>query len=147
MRQSADAVHDTVSRCDVLVIAAAPGGRDDRGVAGRARTRCGIDEKARIRAFILVNRYAAQYALFERLGVPTKSKRSACQYGAEFVSPVASAAVTFDFANAVDKSFPNAYQVRARSSTVFCLAMRRARSCRHRRLPRDGVEFRAEGPR
>ena len=51
--------------------------------------------------------------LFERLGVDEEIKRiGMTKYGAEFVSPWHAQAVTFDFANAVDKTHPYAYQVR-----------------------------------
>jgi flavin-dependent dehydrogenase len=51
--------------------------------------------------------------LFERLGVHEEIRRIGMpKYGAEFVSPWHDKPVTFDFANAWDKSFPSAYQVR-----------------------------------
>ena len=51
--------------------------------------------------------------LFERLGVHEEIRRIGMpKYGAEFVSPWHDKAITVDFANAWDKSFPSAYQVR-----------------------------------
>jgi flavin-dependent dehydrogenase len=51
--------------------------------------------------------------LFEKLGVADEIRRIGMpKYGAEFVSPWHGEPVTFDFADALDKSFPSAYQVR-----------------------------------
>jgi hypothetical protein len=51
--------------------------------------------------------------LFERLGVADEVARiGMSKFGAEFVSPWHSEPVTFEFAHAVDKVFPYAYQVR-----------------------------------
>lgn len=51
--------------------------------------------------------------LFERLGVAAEIERIGMpKFGAEFVSPWHEKPVTLDFAQALDKSFPSAYQVR-----------------------------------
>jgi 2-polyprenyl-6-methoxyphenol hydroxylase-like FAD-dependent oxidoreductase len=51
--------------------------------------------------------------LFERLGVAHEIEQIGMpKYGAEMVSPLHGDPITFDFANAVDKSFPLTYQVR-----------------------------------
>lgn len=51
--------------------------------------------------------------LFDRLGVRNEIERIAMfKYGVEFVSPYHGRNVTYDFANAWDKSLPYAYQVR-----------------------------------
>ena len=51
--------------------------------------------------------------LFERLGVDAQMKRIGMpKFGAEFVSPWHGDPVTYDFADAMDKSLPLAYQVR-----------------------------------
>ena len=51
--------------------------------------------------------------LFERLGIKDEVERIAMRkYGAEFVSPWHRKSVTFEFADAWDKSLPHAYQVR-----------------------------------
>ncbi len=51
--------------------------------------------------------------LFERLGIKEQVERIGLRkYGAEFVSPWHGKPVTYDFADALDKSLPYAYQVR-----------------------------------
>jgi flavin-dependent dehydrogenase len=51
--------------------------------------------------------------LFERLGLGDEIERIAMiKYGAEFISPCHGKSATFDFANALDKGHPYAYQVR-----------------------------------
>jgi flavin-dependent dehydrogenase len=68
------------------------------------------------------------------------------KYGAEFVSPWHAKTVTFDFANAVDKSFPYAYQVRRSEfdDILFRNAVRKGataiEACRA-----TGVEFHDDG--
>ena len=51
--------------------------------------------------------------LFEQLGLKDEVERiGMIKYGAEFISPYHNKSITFDFANAIDKRFPYAYQVR-----------------------------------
>src|SRR5712691_5498228 len=51
--------------------------------------------------------------LFERLGVAEEVKAIGMpKYGAQFISPWHGRAITYNFANAWDNSFPSAYQVR-----------------------------------
>jgi flavin-dependent dehydrogenase len=85
--------------------------------------------------------------LFERLGVAAEIKDIGMpKYGAEFVSPWHADAVTFDFANAVDKAFPYAYQVRRSEfdHILFCNAVRKGAAaiegCRA-----TGVQFNKDG--
>jgi len=86
--------------------------------------------------------------LFERLGVAAEIERIGMpKYGAEFVSPWhKQKSVTFDFAQALDKSFPSAYQVRRSEfdQILFGNAVRRgARALEGCRV--TGVEFNGEG--
>ena len=114
MQESAYAAQQTASRSDVLVIGGDPGGATIAALlAERGRDVVLIEKSRHPRFHIGESLLPLNMPLFERLGVADEiSMIGMPKYGAEFVSPWHSAAVTFDFANAVDKSFPFAYQVR-----------------------------------
>ena len=51
--------------------------------------------------------------LFEQLGLRERVEAiGMVKYGAEFISPYHNRSITFDFAKAIDKRYPFAYQVR-----------------------------------
>lgn len=85
--------------------------------------------------------------LFERLGVHEEIRRIGMpKYGAEFVSPWHDKAITFDFANAWDKSLATAYQVRRSEfdRILFSNAARRgAQTIEGCRI--TGVDFQDDG--
>src|SRR3954465_10398197 len=114
MQDSAHAAPGTTVRTDVLVIGGGPGGATIAALLAENRRNVLLIEKARHPRFhIGESLLPLNMPLFEKLGVADEMKKIGMpKYGAEFVSPWHPAAVTFDFANAVDKSFPNAYQVR-----------------------------------
>ncbi len=85
--------------------------------------------------------------LFERLGVAAEIERIGMpKYGAEFVSPWHEKSVTLDFALALDKSCPSAYQVRRSEfdQILFSNAVRKgARAVEGCRV--TGVQLNADG--
>jgi flavin-dependent dehydrogenase len=101
------------TRCDVLVIGGGPGGSTMAALLAQRGRDVVLLEKARHPRFhIGESLLPLNMPLFEQLGVGEEIKRIGMpKYGAEFVSPWHGQPVTFDFADAVDKSFPSAYQV------------------------------------
>ncbi|HEV7819631.1 MAG TPA: NAD(P)/FAD-dependent oxidoreductase [Burkholderiales bacterium] len=148
MRDSAQAVQQTASRSDVLVIGGGPGGATIAALLAERGREVVLIEKARHPRFhIGESLLPLNMPLFEQLGVADEMKTIGMpKYGAEFVSPWHPAAVTFDFANAVDKSFPYAYQVRRSEfdHILFRNAVRKGavavEGCRA-----TGVEFNTDG--
>jgi len=114
MQNPAYAEQQPAARCDVLVIGGGPGGATIAALLAERGREVVLIEKARHPRFhIGESLLPLNLPLFERLGVAGEIRAIGMpKYGAEFVSPWHSDAVTFDFANAVDKSFPYAYQVR-----------------------------------
>src|SRR6187401_1990119 len=107
-------IMNNFSECDVLVVGAGPAGSTIASLLAQQQRHVVVLEKERHPRFhIGESLLPLNMPLFERLGVADEIRTIGMpKYGAEFVSPWHSAAVTFDFANAVDKSFPYAYQVR-----------------------------------
>ena len=114
MLNPANAELQTAGRCDVLVIGGGPAGSTMAALLAERGRDVVLIEKARHPRFhIGESLLPLNMPLFERLGVDEEIKRIGMpKYGAEFVSPWHAQSATFDFANAVDKSFPCAYQVR-----------------------------------
>jgi 2-polyprenyl-6-methoxyphenol hydroxylase-like FAD-dependent oxidoreductase len=114
MLNPANAVLQTAARSDVLVIGGGPGGATIAALlAERGRDVVLIEKATHPRFHIGESLLPLNMPLFERLGVAEEIQRIGMpKYGAEFVSPWHAQPATFDFANAVDKSFPYAYQVR-----------------------------------
>jgi len=148
MLNPANAELQTAARCDVLVIGGGPGGATIAALLAERGRDVVLIEKARHPRFhIGESLLPLNMPLFERLGVDEEIKRIGMpKYGAEFVSPWHAQSVTFDFANAVDKSFPYAYQVRRSEfdHILFRNAVRKGataiEACRA-----TGVEFHADG--
>ncbi len=114
MLTPADAALRTANQCDVLVIGGGPGGAAIAALLAQRGRDVVLIEKARHPRFhIGESLLPLNMPLFEQLGVAEEIKQIGMpKYGAEFVSPWHDQPVTFDFANAVDKAFPYAYQVR-----------------------------------
>ena len=150
MRGAADANQATASRCDVLVIGGGPGGATIAALLAARGCDVVLLEKARHPRFhIGESLLPLNMPLFEKMGVDDEIRRIGMpKYGAEFVSPWHGDPVTFDFADAVDKSFPSAYQVRRSEfdHILFRNAVRKGvravEGCRA-----TGVEFHAGGAR
>ena len=148
MLNPANAELQTAGRCDVLVIGGGPAGSTMAALLAERGRDVVLIEKARHPRFhIGESLLPLNMPLFERLGVDEEIKRIGMpKYGAEFVSPWHAQSVTFDFANAVDKSFPYAYQVRRSEfdHILFRNAVRKGataiEACRA-----TGVEFHANG--
>lgn len=148
MLNPANAEPQTAGRCDVLVIGGGPGGATIAALLAERGRDVVLIEKARHPRFhIGESLLPLNMPLFERLGVDEEIKRIGMpKYGAEFVSPWHAQPATFDFANAVDKTFPYAYQVRRSEfdQILFRNAVRKGargiEACRA-----TGVEFNAEG--
>lgn len=100
--------------CEVLIIGGGPAGSTISALlAARGRSVVLIEKARHPRFHIGESLLPLNLPLFERLGVDQEIKRIGMpKYGAEFVSPWHGKPVTFDFADAMDKSFPSAYQVR-----------------------------------
>ena len=143
-----NAAQKTETRCEVVVIGGGPGGSTIAALLAERGHDVVLIEKARHPRFhIGESLLPLNMPLFEQLGVDEEIKRIGMpKYGAEFVSPWHGKPVTFDFANAVDKSFPLAYQVRRSEfdHILFRNAVRRGataiEACRA-----TGVEFHSAG--
>lgn len=114
MLNPAHAALRTVTPCDVLVIGGGPAGAAIAALLAQRGRDVVLIEKARHPRFhIGESLLPLNMPLFEQLGVAEEIQQIGMpKYGAEFVSPWHDQPVTFDFANAVDKAFPYAYQVR-----------------------------------
>ena len=100
--------------CEVAVIGAGPAGSTLAALlAERGRDVLLLEKERHPRFHIGESLLPLNLPLFERLGVADEMARIGMpKFGAEFVSPWHKQPVTFEFAHALDKSFPSAYQVR-----------------------------------
>ena len=133
---------------DVVVIGGGPGGSTIAALlATRGRSVLLLEKAAHPRFHIGESLLPLNMPLFDELGVTEEVARIGMpKYGAELVSPWHGAPVSFDFAGAVDKSFPLAYQVRRSEfdSILFENAMRKGatavQECRA-----TAIEFEKDG--
>jgi flavin-dependent dehydrogenase len=104
----------TKTRCDVLVIGGGPAGSTISALlAQRGRDVVLLEKSRHPRFHIGESLLPFNMPLFERLGVAKEIESIGMpKYGAEFVSPWHDQPVMFEFANALDNSFPSTYQVR-----------------------------------
>ena len=100
--------------CDVLVVGGGPAGSTASALLAEKGYKVILLEKDRHPRFhIGESLLPLNLPLLEKLGVLEEVERvGMLKYGAEFVSPQHNKAITFDFANAWDKSKPYAFQVR-----------------------------------
>jgi flavin-dependent dehydrogenase len=102
------------SACDVLVIGGGPAGSTAAALlAGRGYRVILLEKAHHPRFHIGESLLPANLPLLERLGVAEAVKAIGIEkWGAEFVSPWHEHKQSFEFADAMDKSMPMAYQVR-----------------------------------
>jgi flavin-dependent dehydrogenase len=102
------------ARVEVLVVGGGPAGSTIAALLAERGRRVVLVEKDRHPRFhIGESLLPLNLPLFERLGIKDAIERiSMLKYGVEFVSPYHRRAVTYDFADAWDKSFTYSYQVR-----------------------------------
>ncbi len=114
MNTSTAASAASASVCDVLVIGGGPAGATAAALLAERGYRVTLFEKAHHPRFhIGESLLPANLPLFEKLGVADAVKAIGMEkWGAEFVSPWHEHKQSFEFADAMDKSMPMAYQVR-----------------------------------
>lgn len=100
--------------CEVAIIGGGPGGSTAAALlAERGRKVILIEKDRHPRFHIGESLLPLNLPLFDKLGIREEIERcSMPKYGVEFVSPQHKKAVTYDFAQAWDKSLPYSYQVR-----------------------------------
>ncbi|HLP98915.1 MAG TPA: NAD(P)/FAD-dependent oxidoreductase [Sideroxyarcus sp.] len=100
--------------CEVLVIGGGPAGSTIAALlAQRGRDVLMLEKAKHPRFHIGESLLPMNMPLFEQLGVAEDIKRiGMVKLGAEFVSPWHGAPVMIDFGNAMDNTYPSAYQVR-----------------------------------
>ncbi|TCV87453.1 NAD(P)/FAD-dependent oxidoreductase [Sulfurirhabdus autotrophica] len=113
MRDNSLADQQTDTTCEVLVIGSGPAGSTIAALlAERGRDVVLLEKATHPRFHIGESLLPLNLPLFDQLGVREEVERiGMVKYGVEFVSPWHGDPVTFEFADAWDKSFPHAYQV------------------------------------
>ena len=114
MNTSPSASLAAASHCDVLVIGGGPAGSTAAALLAERGYRVTLMEKAHHPRFhIGESLLPANLPLLEKLGVADEVRAIGMEkWGAEFVSPWHDHKQAFEFADAMDKSMPMAYQVR-----------------------------------
>ena len=105
---------DDVRSCEVLIVGGGPAGATAAALLAEQGRHVVLLEKARHPRFhIGESLLPLNLPLFDRLGVREEVEAVGMRkYGVEFNSPTHDAPVTLDFADAWDKDFPYAFQVR-----------------------------------
>ena len=138
----------TEAGCEVLVIGGGPAGSTISALlAQQGRDVLLLEKSHHPRFHIGESLLPLNLQLFERLGVAEEVKAIGMpKYGVEFVSPWHDKPSMLDFADAWDKAYPSAYQVRRSEfdHILFRNALRKgARAMEGCRVTR--VDFRADG--
>src|SRR5258708_5741691 len=105
---------DQEASCDVLVAGGEHAGSAIAALlAGRGGDVMLVEKDRHPRFHIGESLLPMNMALFDEMGLRAEVERiGMIKYGAEFISPYHNKSITFDFANAIDKRFPYAFQVR-----------------------------------
>ena len=146
MPELAEAMTETC--CDVLVVGGGPAGSTIAALlAGRGHHVVVVEKAKHPRFHIGESLLPLNLPLLERLGVAEDVARiGMLKYGAEFVSPYHQKSITFQFANAWNKNFPYAYQVRRSDFDLVLLNNARAKGASVIEECKVGaVEFLADG--
>ena len=100
--------------CEIFVAGGGPAGATFAALlAERGRQVVLVEKDHHPRFHIGESLLPMNLPLFEKLGLREAVEGiGMIKYGAEFISPYHNKAITFEFANALDKRFPYAYQVR-----------------------------------
>lgn len=104
----------TESTCEVIVVGGGPAGSTIAALlAERGRDVVVVEKEHHPRFHIGESLLPMNLMLFEKLGLREKVESiGMTKYGVEFISPYHNRSIMFDFANAIDKRYPFAYQVR-----------------------------------
>ena len=145
-----DAAPVTSNQCDVMVIGGGPGGATIAALlAQRGRDVVLLEKAKHPRFHIGESLLPLNMPLFEQLGVSQEVQAIGMpKYGVEFVSPWHEKPMMLEFAEAWDKKYPSAYQVRRSDfdHVLFKNAVNRgARALEETRA--TSVEFNTEGAR
>jgi flavin-dependent dehydrogenase len=136
------------THCEVLVIGGGPAGSTVSALLAQQGRDVHLLEKSRHPRFhIGESLLPLNLQLFERLGVAEEVAAIGMpKYGVEFVSPWHDKPALLDFADAWDKAYPFAYQVRRSDfdQILFRNALRRG-ACATEGCRVTGVDFRAGG--
>ena len=102
------------SQCDVLIIGGGPAGSTAAALlAQQGRDVVLLEKDHHPRFHIGESLLPLNVPLLDKLGVREAVENIGMfKYGAEFISPYHDKSITFDFAEALDKSFAYSYQVR-----------------------------------
>jgi len=137
-----------VETCDVFVIGGGPGGSTIAALlAERGRNVVVVDKSHHPRFHIGESLLPLNMPLFDELGVGEEIRDIGMRkFGAEFVSPWHEHVTRFEFADAWDRSFPSAYQVRSSEfdEVLFRNAARKGATALEGWRVRD-VEFHPDG--
>jgi len=100
--------------CEILVVGGGPAGSTIAALlAERGRNVVVVEKDHHPRFHIGESLLPMNLMLFERLGLRDRVESiGMIKYGVEFISPYHNRSIMFDFANAIDKRYPFAYQVR-----------------------------------
>lgn len=114
MNKETTSTNNLTSDCDVLVIGGGPAGSTAAALLAERGYAVTLLEKAHHPRFhIGESLIPANLPLLEKLGVPDEIRAIGMEkWGAEFVSPWHDNKQVYEFAGAIDKSMPMAYQVR-----------------------------------
>ena len=104
----------TINCCDVLIIGGGPAGSTAAALlAQQGRNVVLLEKEHHPRFHIGESLLPLNLPLFDQLGVRAEIEQiGMLKYGAEFVSSYHNKSITYEFADALDKSLPFSYQVR-----------------------------------